>query len=157
MMPLESQCLALRDPGYRPASSIKGKTDKDNDKEKRKRSRVTPEQLVHLERFFSTDRSPTAARRKEISELLGMQERQTQIWFQNRLDGYSYITANPSQPGSTDEPKPNYKMAKRAVVKVLKTPPDTPPELATGYEVDLHNLIHEDEGRRLHHDALKVF
>jgi len=54
------------------------------DKEKRKRSRVTPEQLVHLERLFSLDRSPTAARRREISELLGMQERQTQIWFQNR-------------------------------------------------------------------------
>lgn len=102
------------------ASSIKGKTDRDNDKEKRKRSRVTPEQLVHLERFFSVDRSPTAARRKEISELLGMQERQTQIWFQNRLDGYSYITADPSQPGSTDEPKPSYKMARRAVVKVPK-------------------------------------
>jgi len=55
-----------------------------SEKEKRKRSRVTPEQLVHLERFFSVDRSPTAARRREISELLGMQERQTQIWFQNR-------------------------------------------------------------------------
>jgi hypothetical protein len=52
--------------------------------QKRKRSRVTPEQLAHLERVFSQDRSPTAARRKEISEQLGMQERQTQIWFQNR-------------------------------------------------------------------------
>lgn len=66
------------------SSNAKGKADKDADKEKRKRSRVTPEQLVHLERFFSIDRSPTAVRRKEISELLGMQERQTQIWFQNR-------------------------------------------------------------------------
>lgn len=53
--------------------------------EKRKRSRVTPEQLLHLERFFAIDRSPTATRRKEVSDLLGMQERQTQIWFQNRL------------------------------------------------------------------------
>lgn len=26
-----------------------------------------------------------------------------------------------------------------------ETPPDTPPELSTGFEVDLHNLIHEDE------------
>lgn len=52
--------------------------------QKRKRSRVTPEQLAHLERVFAQDRSPTAARRKEISEQLGMQERQTQIWFQNR-------------------------------------------------------------------------
>jgi regulatory protein PHO2 len=54
------------------------------EKEKRKRSRVTPEQLVHLERFFAVDRSPPAARRREISERLGMHERQTQIWFQNR-------------------------------------------------------------------------
>ena len=54
------------------------------EREKRKRSRVTPEQLAHLERLFAMDRSPTAAKRKEISEMLGMQERQTQIWFQNR-------------------------------------------------------------------------
>ncbi|CCM04699.1 uncharacterized protein FIBRA_06885 [Fibroporia radiculosa] len=53
-------------------------------KEKRKRSRVTPQQLVQLEQSFAADRSPTAARRKEISKLLGMNERQTQIWFQNR-------------------------------------------------------------------------
>ena len=52
---------------------------------RRKRSRVTPEQLAYLERVFTIDKSPGAARRKEISELLGMQERQTQIWFQNRL------------------------------------------------------------------------
>lgn len=60
-------------------------------REKRKRSRVTPEQLIHLERYFTVDRSPTAARRREISDLLGMQERQTQIWFQNRyvLDLYA--------------------------------------------------------------------
>lgn len=56
-----------------------------SDKEKKKRTRVTPEQLIHLERYFAMDRNPTAARRKDISELLGMQERQTQIWFQNRL------------------------------------------------------------------------
>lgn len=54
------------------------------EKEKKKRTRVTPEQLVHLERYFAMDRNPTAARRKDISDLLGMQERQTQIWFQNR-------------------------------------------------------------------------
>ena len=51
---------------------------------KRKRSRVTPAQLAQLERAFAKDRSPTAAKRKEISELLDMQERQTQVWFQNR-------------------------------------------------------------------------
>jgi regulatory protein PHO2 len=26
-----------------------------------------------------------------------------------------------------------------------ESPPDTPPELTTGYEAELHNLIHEDE------------
>jgi hypothetical protein len=26
-----------------------------------------------------------------------------------------------------------------------ESPPDSPPELSTGYETDLHNLIHEDE------------
>jgi regulatory protein PHO2 len=67
-------------------SSVKG------EKEKRKRSRVTPDQLVHLERFFSVDRSPTANRRREISELLNMQERQTQIWFQNRrANPWNYV------------------------------------------------------------------
>ncbi|EGN99000.1 hypothetical protein SERLA73DRAFT_90145 [Serpula lacrymans var. lacrymans S7.3] len=103
------------------AASSKG------DKEKRKRSRVTPEQLVHLERFFSVDRSPTAGRRKEISELLGMQERQTQIWFQNRRAKAKLQDGKKGRGGSID------------------TPPDTPPELSTGYEAELHTLIHEDE------------
>ncbi|KAL0580010.1 hypothetical protein V5O48_002013 [Marasmius crinis-equi] len=51
---------------------------------KRKRCRVTPDQLVHLERIFANERSPDASRRREISDSLGMNERQTQIWFQNR-------------------------------------------------------------------------
>ncbi|KAF9517010.1 hypothetical protein BS47DRAFT_592215 [Hydnum rufescens UP504] len=51
---------------------------------KRKRGRVNPTQLAHLERAYAKDRSLDAARRKEISEALGMEERQTQIWFQNR-------------------------------------------------------------------------
>lgn len=53
-------------------------------KEKRKRSRVTPNQLEELERYFTSNRSPNGAQRREISERLGMYERQTQIWFQNR-------------------------------------------------------------------------
>ncbi|KAG2090900.1 uncharacterized protein F5147DRAFT_724314 [Suillus discolor] len=97
------------------------------EREKRKRSRVTPEQLIHLERFFSMDRSPTAARRKEISDLLGMQERQTQIWFQNR------------------RAKAKLQDGKKGRGDGAETPPDTPPELATGYEAELHSLIHEDE------------
>lgn len=50
----------------------------------RKRSHVTPQQLTYLERFFALDRSPGAAERKEISKLLGMQERQLQVWISNR-------------------------------------------------------------------------
>jgi hypothetical protein len=53
-------------------------------REKRKRCRVTPEQLVQLETLFALEPSPTGTRRREISERLGMEERQTQIWFQNR-------------------------------------------------------------------------
>jgi len=82
--PLEDEKESMSEPHRSGSpSSVSGKSDKEK-VEKRKRSRVTPEQLVHLERFFLLDRSPTAARRREISDLLGMQERQTQIWFQNR-------------------------------------------------------------------------
>lgn len=56
----------------------------DGVKPKRKRARVSAEQLVHLEAIFVVDKCPTAARRKEICAQLGMTERQTQIWFQNR-------------------------------------------------------------------------
>jgi hypothetical protein len=51
---------------------------------KRKRGRVNPAQLAYLERAYTADRSLDATRRKEISQKLGMDERQTQIWFQNR-------------------------------------------------------------------------
>lgn len=85
-----------------PATS--SKTAKSGQREKRKRSRVTPEQLTHLERFFAADRSPTAARRREISELLGMQERQTQIWFQNRC-AYILTEVGFTNPHNSDERK----------------------------------------------------
>lgn len=96
-------------------------------REKRKRSRVTPEQLVHLERFFALDRSPTAARRKEISDMLGMLERQTQIWFQNR------------------RAKAKLQDGKKTRGASAESPPDTPPDLAAGFEAELHDLLHEDE------------
>ncbi|KAF8240680.1 homeobox-domain-containing protein, partial [Tricholoma matsutake] len=111
----------------RPRSVPSAGTTAKVEKEKRKRSRVTPEQLVHLERFFALDRSPPAARRREISERLGMQERQTQIWFQNRRAKAKL------QDGRTGRGKS------------AELPPDSPPQLSTGFEVDLHNLIHEDE------------
>ncbi|KAF7975733.1 hypothetical protein HWV62_8711 [Athelia sp. TMB] len=127
LTPVDGEFEATREPTSGPQRSSKSKVDKDGEKEKRKRSRVTPEQLVHLERFFSIDRSPTAVRRKEISELLGMQERQTQIWFQNRR---AKAKLHDGKKNRCDSPEP---------------PPDTPPELTTGYEMNLQNLIHENE------------
>lgn len=100
----------------RPAST--GVTAEKADKEKRKRSRVTPEQLVHLERFFSIDRSPTAARRKEISDTLGMQERQTQIWFQNR--SVSASLRDPAPNRLADEPRLNYKTVRNIGLAMQK-------------------------------------
>jgi len=96
-------------------------------KEKRKRSRVNPEQLVHLERFFLQDRSPTAIRRKEISDMLGMQERQTQIWFQNRRAKAKLQDGRPKMNDSID-------------VSSL----DHPSHLNTR-RFSIQSLIHEDE------------
>ena len=56
-----------------------------NGKQRRKRSRTTPEQLARLEEYFAADQSPTSARRRDIARELGLDERQTQIWFQNRF------------------------------------------------------------------------
>ncbi|KDR76406.1 hypothetical protein GALMADRAFT_67940, partial [Galerina marginata CBS 339.88] len=98
-----------------------------SDKEKRKRSRVTPEQLVQLERYFAMDRSPTASRRRDISDLLGMQERQIQIWFQNRRAKAKLLDGKHGSRGHSME-------------ATLQTPPESPPVV----EGDLHNLIHED-------------
>lgn len=70
--------------------------------EKRKRSRVTPEQLIELEREFSTNRTPTGAERKSISDRLGMNERQTQIWFQNRRAKAKHQEAVPATPDRTN-------------------------------------------------------
>ncbi|KAF8905000.1 hypothetical protein CPB84DRAFT_625557 [Gymnopilus junonius] len=101
-----------------------------SEKEKKKRSRVTPEQLVELEQFFAMDRNPPIARRKEISEQLGMQERQTQIWFQNRRakaklqDGKNSSRSREITEGS---------------------PEIQPPEPPSVLEVDINSLIHEDE------------
>lgn len=66
------------------APQPKGRRPSKLSRETRKRCRVTPEQLARLEDYFLHDQSPTAARRKLLGEELGMQERQTQIWFQNR-------------------------------------------------------------------------
>ncbi|TDL25460.1 hypothetical protein BD410DRAFT_886653 [Rickenella mellea] len=124
----------IKEPASGPQRSraLSSATAKSGDgKEKRKRSRVTPEQLAHLERFFAADRSPTAIRRREISDILGMQERQTQIWFQNRRAKAKLLDGKKNRNSAGDWSE--------------TTPPDTPPQLSPGFEADLHSLIHEDE------------
>lgn len=54
---------------------------------KKKRSRITKEQLAHLERLFGVDCNPTATRRREIALQVGVPEKRIQIWFQNRYGG----------------------------------------------------------------------
>ncbi|KAF8953706.1 hypothetical protein BDZ97DRAFT_1929465 [Flammula alnicola] len=77
---------------------------------------------------FQWTEAPTAARRREISDILGMQERQTQIWFQNRRAKAKLQDGKHSgRRGSTE------------------VSPDSPPERSAGLEVDLHSIIHEDE------------
>lgn len=66
----------------RAASSTSIGTE--SEQKKQKHSHITPKQLVHLEQFFTMDRSCPAAHRREISERIGMQEHQIQMWFQNQ-------------------------------------------------------------------------
>ncbi|KAH9902547.1 hypothetical protein C8Q73DRAFT_634116 [Cubamyces lactineus] len=99
-----------------------------NGKQRRKRSRTTPEQLARLEEYFAADQSPTSARRRDIARELGLDERQTQIWFQNRRAKL----------------KLQAKMKARAVEK-LEPPPESPPALTNGFDADVYNLIHEDD------------
>lgn len=114
------------------------------EKEKKKRTRVTPEQLVHLERYFAMDRNPTAARRKDISDLLGMQERQTQIWFQNRYVRFLFGISHSPIVYTSSRAKAKLQDGKNTqfVDPVLDASP-----LSAAFAADLHNIIHE-EGRK---------
>ncbi|KAG8970547.1 hypothetical protein FRC03_006676 [Tulasnella sp. 419] len=99
---------------------------------KRKRSRVTPEQLSYLERVFAIDPSPGAVRRKEISELLGMGERQTQIWFQNRRAKEKMLRYRGRGAG-------------RGSPLAGDRSPISPPDLGMASNADLESLIHAEE------------
>lgn len=77
-------------------------------KQRRKRSRVTPEQLAKLEEYFASDNSPTSARRRDIARQLAMDERQTQIWFQNRcVSVWSCSATGLRLIAMEDEPRPS--------------------------------------------------
>ncbi|PFH46810.1 hypothetical protein AMATHDRAFT_69006 [Amanita thiersii Skay4041] len=124
--PLENQ--GFREPVSRPQRSRTAPAGcvYEASKEKRKRLRVTPCQLAQLEHYFLIDRNPTPARRKEISEGLGMQERQTQIWFQNR------------------RAKAKIQDAKSMNGQVESFIPERPPALGTGNDFDLSYMLYED-------------
>lgn len=51
---------------------------------KPKRTRATGEALDFLKKEFETNPNPTSQRRKKISELTGLPEKNVRIWFQNR-------------------------------------------------------------------------
>jgi flagellar motility protein MotE (MotC chaperone) len=68
------------------ASAASSSESQEGESAKKKRCRVTREQLEQLEILFAANMSPTIERRKEIAIALGMTDRQTQIWFQNRYE-----------------------------------------------------------------------
>lgn len=127
----------------RRSKARRGESGGPEPREKRKRSRVTPDQLAQLESFFAANRSPTAIRRKEISDLLGMTERQAQIWFQNRYAVKSCVRL----PADS-----NY-IYRRAKAKLqagnkgrtsTEPSPELPPTHTTADDPQLRERIHED-------------
>jgi hypothetical protein len=111
------------------------------EKQKQKRTRATPEQLVRLERFFSLERNPNGARRKEISELLGMPQRQVQIWFQNR-SGKLFISEQFFEvliPSHSGERKQKCRMANKVHGDIC-LPPILQPHIINAYNAPA--LIH---------------
>lgn len=65
-----------------PSSSLRTAQDKKSGKPKRMRARG--EALDILKREFEVNPSPTSQRRKKLSEMTGLPEKNVRIWFQNR-------------------------------------------------------------------------
>ncbi|OCH94896.1 homeobox-domain-containing protein [Obba rivulosa] len=95
---------------------------------RRKRSRVMPEQLAYLEDTFAATEHPTAPERRRIGVRLNMSERQVQVWFQNRRAKAKFLNIRKTAPARLVEP-----------------PPESPPPLSTGFDLELCALLHEDE------------
>ncbi|OBZ72668.1 Homeobox protein CDX-2 [Grifola frondosa] len=119
-----SSRTAVRTPHCRLPADTAPYPDTPDVRQRRARSKTTDEQRAELERVFAMERNPTATKRKEICNLLGMKERQLQIWFQNRRAKEKHIKKK--QPAE-------------------KSLPSAPPELHVGFDYNLHNLIHEDQ------------
>ncbi|KAI0366328.1 homeobox-domain-containing protein [Pilatotrama ljubarskyi] len=97
-------------------------------KQRRKRSRTTPEQLAKLEEYFAADQSPTSARRREIARELGLDERQTQIWFQNRRAKVKLLAKRKARAEERLEPHP-----------------ENPSPSGSGLDAEILSLVHEEE------------
>ncbi|CAR25748.1 hypothetical protein ZYGR_0A03170 [Zygosaccharomyces rouxii] len=59
-------------------------SNSDNSSSKPKRTRARGEALDILKREFETNPNPTSQRRKKLSEMTGLPEKNVRIWFQNR-------------------------------------------------------------------------
>ncbi|EKM57881.1 uncharacterized protein PHACADRAFT_182311 [Phanerochaete carnosa HHB-10118-sp] len=107
-------------------------------KEQKKRGRVTPEQLVVLEALFADNHSPNAILRKEISGQLGMAERQTQIWFQNRRAKEKQ--GKGKKPGAKEKPTASTQESPPA-------PPLQPPSIVLfpSQDAEIQTRIREDD------------
>lgn len=116
----------------------------------KKRNRFNKAQTSVLEQYFTQDHSPSAARRKEISELIRCSIRQTQVWFQNRY-GCSLGLAS-FEPQTIyhrrNKEKRNSRIcrpSRQGVIPSVKQPPD----LCRAIQNDFAMLILEDDSKRL--------
>ncbi|KAJ1727214.1 hypothetical protein LPJ61_004693 [Coemansia biformis] len=85
-----------------PASHVAGasryaqiviKEPSTSEPKKAKRKRITPEQLKELTAVFDKTDTPTHDIREELSQKLGMTNREVQVWFQNRRAKYNRMRA----------------------------------------------------------------
>lgn len=72
------------DSGREAAIATPGANSENKKGSKPKRTRATGEALDFLKREFDNNPNPTSQRRKKISELTGLPEKNVRIWFQNR-------------------------------------------------------------------------
>lgn len=64
--------------------SLTTPANNDNSNSKPKRTRARGEALDILKKEFETNPNPTSQRRKKLSEMTGLPEKNVRIWFQNR-------------------------------------------------------------------------